>query len=122
MPDEHSDEISRRAGDAPLVDPAMFERADVRRVLSALDVGGLYRVSGSEAGVSQRQVAVCTGQSQSEVSEIAAGSRRMESHQVLVRIAEGFGIPRELIGLSWWGPDGTYCGEVTLAEPTDTGE
>ncbi|MGH3692533.1 MAG: helix-turn-helix domain-containing protein [Pseudonocardiaceae bacterium] len=121
MSDERSDEIRGRAGEAPLVDPALFERADVHRVLAALDVGGLYRVLGDEAGVSQRQIAACTGQSQSEVSEIAAGHRRVESHQVLVRIAEGFGIPRELLGLSWWGSEGTYCGEVTAAEPP-TGE
>ncbi len=117
MSDEHSDGISGRAGDAPLVDSALFERADVRRILAALDIGGLYRVLGDAAGISQRQIAVCTGQSQSEISEIAAGHRRVESHQVLVRIAESFGIPRELMGLSWWGAECTYCGEVTVAEP-----
>ncbi len=117
MSDEHSDEISGRAGDTPPVDPALFWREDVRRVLAALDIGGLYRVLGADAGVSQRQVAALAGQSQSEVSEIVAGRRRVESHQVLVRIAEGFDIPRELMGLSWWGPGGTYCGEVPVTEP-----
>ncbi|MCA1673208.1 MAG: hypothetical protein LC799_13760 [Actinobacteria bacterium] len=52
------------------------------------------------------------------MSEIVAGRRRVESHQVLVRIADGFDIPRELMGLSWWGPDSTYCGQVTVAEPS----
>jgi transcriptional regulator with XRE-family HTH domain len=98
------------------VDPALFERADMRRVLAALDIGALYRLLG-DAGISQRQIAACTGQSQSEVSEIVAGRRRkVHSHEVLVRLAEGFAIPRELMGLSWWGPDGTYAGEVTAAE------
>lgn len=116
MSDEHADKISGRAGGTPPIDPALFEREDVRRILAGLDVGGLYRVLGVEAGISQRQIAVCADQSQSEVSEIVAGRRRVESHQVLVRIAEGFDIPREFMGLSWWSPDGTYCGDVPVAE------
>ncbi len=98
------------------LDPALFRREDVRQMLAELDIGALYRVLGAEAGMSQRQVAARTGQCQSEVSEIAAGHRRVENHQVLVRIAERLDIPPELMGLSWWSPDGTYCGEVTVAE------
>ena len=41
---------------------------------------------------------------------------------MLVRIAESYDIPRELMGLSWWGPGGTYCGEVPVAQPSPTGE
>src|ERR671917_633913 len=100
MSNEHDGKISGRAGDTPSVDPALFWRADVRRVLAALDIGGLYRVLGDVAGFSQRQIAACAGQSQSEVSEIVAGRRRVESHEVLGRIAENFDIPRELMGLS----------------------
>ncbi|MGH3693201.1 MAG: hypothetical protein ACRDRX_04245 [Pseudonocardiaceae bacterium] len=123
MSDEHAEKISGRAGNTPSVDPVLFWRDDVRRVLAALDIGGLYRVLGDAAGIRQRQIAAYTGQCQSEVSEIIAGHRQVESHQVLVRIAEGFDIPRELMGLSWWGPDGAYCGEVTVTEaPTREGE
>jgi hypothetical protein len=118
MSDEHDDTISGPAGDPPSVDPALFWREDMRRVLAALDIGGLYRVLGDVAGLSQRQIAARAGQSQSEVSEIVAGRRRVESHEVLRRIAERFDIPRELMGLSWWGPGGTYCGEVTVAQPS----
>ncbi len=116
MSDEHADKISGQAGGTPPIDPALFEREDVRRILAGLDIGGLYRVLGDDAGISQRQIAAFADQSQSEVSEIVAGRRRVESHQVLVRIAEGFDIPRELMGLSWWSPDGTYCGDVPVAE------
>ncbi len=68
-----------------------------------------------EAGLSQRQVATRTGQSQSEVADIIAG-RKVESHSLLRRIVQGLDIPPELMGLSWWAADGTYCGEVTVAE------
>jgi transcriptional regulator with XRE-family HTH domain len=101
---------------ADAIDPALFRRTDVRQVLAGLDIGALYRVLGAEAGISQRQIAARTGQSQSEVSEIVAGHRRVESHRVLVRIADSLDIPPEFMGLSWWGPGGIYCGEVTVAE------
>src|ERR1051326_5377517 len=117
MRDENADKISEQPGNSPSIDPALFEREDVRGVLAALDVGALYRLLG-DVGISQRQISIYTGQSQSEVSEIVAGRRRVESPQVLVRIAEGFDIPRELMGLSWWAPDSTYCGDVEVAEPS----
>lgn len=54
---------------------------------------------------SQRQIAQLTGQSQSEVSEILKG-RRVMAYVVLVRIAEGLGVPRAWMGLTahWWQP------------------
>ncbi|HEU0089889.1 MAG TPA: helix-turn-helix domain-containing protein [Pseudonocardiaceae bacterium] len=122
--------ISGAAGageSAPAADPAryaVYARPEVRHLLVALDIGGLYRVLGREGGLSQREIARRTGQSQSEVSEIVSGRRRVENHQVLRRICGGLEIPFELMGLSWWGPDGsywgpdgTYSGEVAVADP-----
>jgi hypothetical protein len=47
----------------------------------------------------------------------------VKDYRLLERIADGLGIPRELMGLSWWAADGsyagqdeTYAGEVTVAE------
>jgi transcriptional regulator with XRE-family HTH domain len=91
--------------------------------LIALDIGALYRMIQKDAGISQRQIAACTGQSQSEVADIIAGRRKVENNSLLRRIADGLGIPAELMGLSWWSADGTYartnsayCEEVTVAE------
>lgn len=109
----------------PAIDPALYQRDDVRRILAALDIGALYRIL-QDAGVSQRQIAALTGQSQPEVSEIVAGLRKVENHQLFSRIATGLGIPPELMGLSWWGSDGTWYGsegtypeEVTVADPPE---
>lgn len=102
-------------GPSDLIDPALYHRDDVRPVLAVLDIGALYRVL-QGAGVSQRQIAGLTGQSQSEVSDIVAGRRRVENYHLLQRIAAGLGIPPERMGLSWWGPEGTYCGVDTVAE------
>ncbi len=97
------------------IDPALFDRADLCPVLAERDIGALYRALNT-AGISQRQIAQHTGQSQSEVSEILKGTRRVDNYRVLERIAEGLGIPRDRMGLSY-GANGAYLEEVTVAEP-----
>jgi transcriptional regulator with XRE-family HTH domain len=82
-----------------LIDPAFLERDDVRTALAARDVGTVYRLLW-RSGVSQHQIARLTGQSQSEVSEILKG-RQVRDVRVLERIADGLGIPRARIGLSY---------------------
>ncbi|MGH3904048.1 MAG: helix-turn-helix domain-containing protein [Pseudonocardiaceae bacterium] len=99
------------------IDPALFDRDDLRPVLASHDIGALYRAL-NDAGISQREIARRTGQTQSEVSEIAQGTRRVDNYRVLERIAEGLGIPRERMGLSY-GQDDTYPEEVTVAEPEE---
>jgi len=90
----------------PQIDPRLYDREDVRRILTERDIGALYRAL-NDAGVPQRQIAELTGQSQSEVSEIVKG-RRVIAYDVLVRIADGLGVPRGLMGLSY-GEDGAYA-------------
>jgi transcriptional regulator with XRE-family HTH domain len=87
------------------LDPAFFEDDGVRAALAARDIGTLYRLLG-RVGVSQRQIAQLTGQSQSEVCEILKG-RKVRDVWVLERIADGLGIPRARMGLSYGeqGPD-----------------
>ena len=109
------------------IDPTLYHRDEVRAVLAAHDIAGLYQLL-KDAGLTQRDIAALTGQSQSEVSEILTG-RRVLSYDLLVRITEGLAIPRELMGLSWWGPEGThagpdgaYRGEVTVASPEGVDE
>ena len=120
MSDGHADQILAKAGKpeppekpAPPIDPALYQRDDVRRILAERDIAALYRALKDE-GVTQRTIAALTGQSQSEVSEILA-SRRVLAYDVLVRIAAGLGIPRELMGLSYGadsagGEEGAYPG------------
>jgi transcriptional regulator with XRE-family HTH domain len=97
-----------------VIDPAVWEQPDMRAALAAHDIGEVYRTL-TRLGASQRRIATLTGQSQSEVSEIIKG-RVVKEYAVLARIAEGLGIPREYLGLSWRGADGTYCGEGPVAE------
>lgn len=67
-----------------------------RRALAERDITTVYRLL-TQAGISQRQIAQLTGQSQSEVSEVLKG-RRVMAHDVLVRIAQGLEVPRASMG------------------------
>jgi transcriptional regulator with XRE-family HTH domain len=75
----------------------------MRRALAVRDMRGVYRLL-QRYGVSQRAIAMRTGQSQSEVSDILAG-RKVFSYDLLVRIAEGLGVPRGWLGLMYDPPD-----------------
>jgi hypothetical protein len=86
----------------PAIDPTLYAREDLRRILAALDIGGLYRALKDDPGLSQRQIAARTDQSQSEVADIVTGHRQVENYHLLVRIAEGLDIP----GSGWACPGG----------------
>jgi transcriptional regulator with XRE-family HTH domain len=97
-----------------VIDPGVWEQPDMRTALAAHDIGEVYRAL-TRLGISQRQIATLVGQSQSEVSEIIKG-RVVKEYAVLVRIADGLGVPREYMGLSY-GDNGPYSGEVPVADP-----
>ena len=80
------------------VEPEVLERPDMRAALAERDIAAVYRIL-QKCGISQRRIAMLTGQSQSEISEILAG-RRVVSYDVLVRIALGLGVPRGWMGLA----------------------
>jgi transcriptional regulator with XRE-family HTH domain len=103
----------------PLValdDPGVFAGEGMRAALAARDVARIYRLL-CEGGVSQREIARRTGQSQSEVSEILHG-RTVRDVTVLERIADGLGIPRVWMRLGGVAEtkDGAYGGAGTSAE------
>lgn len=76
-----------------------WQNGEMRAALAARDISTVYRLL-RRVGVSQRQIAAMTGQSQSEVSEILKG-RQVMAYDVLARIADGLGIPRGFMGLAY---------------------
>jgi transcriptional regulator with XRE-family HTH domain len=98
----------------------LYDREDVRRILAKRDIGGLFRVLKDDAGLTQRQLAELTGMSQSEVSDVLKG-RRVRGYDVLVRVAQGLGVPRERMGLSY-GQSSAYGGQSTVASPEEVTE
>ncbi len=79
-------------------EPLLWAQPDMLTALAVQDIAAVYRRV-QRAGFSQRHIAALTGQSQSEVSEILAG-RRVRAYELLVRIADGLGIPRGHLGLA----------------------
>ncbi len=73
----------------------------MRAAAAERDVTAIFRLL-LDGGMSQRQIADLVSMSQSEVSEILKG-RRVVGYDVLVRVAEGLGIPRAWMGLAYTG-------------------
>lgn len=88
------------SGDS-LVTPDVWNGRAMRDALAERNVSEIYRQL-RKVGVSQRQIAASTGQSQSEVSEILKG-RQVIAYDVLARIADGLGVPRGYMGLAYDG-------------------
>jgi transcriptional regulator with XRE-family HTH domain len=72
----------------------------MRQLLAEHDIAGVYLLL-RRHGISQRTLAARTGQAQSEVSEIMSGHREVHAYELLVRIAEGLGVPRGWMGLAY---------------------
>jgi transcriptional regulator with XRE-family HTH domain len=88
-----------------------WEDQEMRNALAAREVSTIYKLL-RRRGVSQRQIAAMTGQSQSEVSEILKG-RQVMAYDVLVRIADGLGVPRIYLGLEYfWVSEAEDAAEV----------
>jgi len=81
------------------ITPDAWEDQEMRSALAGREVSTIYKLL-RRKGVSQRQIAAMTGQSQSEVSEILKG-RQVMAYDVLLRIADGLGVPRGYMGLAY---------------------
>src|SRR5262249_61890849 len=81
------------------VDPEEWERPAMRAALADRDITTVYRLL-QKAGFSQQKIAALSGQSQPEVSAIIHG-RKVQAYDVLSRVADGLGIPRGYMGLSY---------------------
>ncbi|MER7114922.1 tetratricopeptide repeat protein [Saccharomonospora azurea] len=81
------------------INPEVWEARDMRDALANRNISEVYRQLRMH-GISQRQIAAMTGQSQSEVSEILKG-RQVMAYDVLSRIAKGLRIPRGYMGLAY---------------------
>lgn len=86
-------------GPAPEIGPGVWEQREMREALARRDLTAVYRRL-QRVGISQRRIAVLTGQSSSEVYEILKG-RRVMAYDVLARIADGLDVPRGYLGLAY---------------------
>lgn len=86
-----------------LVDVGVLSRPELREALARRDMQLVVRLL-QRYGLSHRRIAALTGQSQGGISEILYG-RRVSSYDVLVRMADGLGVPRGWMGLAYDSPD-----------------
>lgn len=87
-----------RAADTEIRDSLIMSTAPMLKALSGHDIAGVYRLL-QDAGFSQRRIAAAVGCGKSEISEVLSG-RKVTKYDVLVRIADGLGVPRGLMGLA----------------------
>jgi transcriptional regulator with XRE-family HTH domain len=97
------------------LDPRVWDNPDMQSKCALRDIAGVFR-SLQEQKISQRTIAALTGMSQSEVSEVIRGRRQVQGYDTFLRICEGLGCPRGLMGLAY---DEEAQAEVTLAEEVD---
>src|SRR5256714_8173570 len=103
---------------SPPIPPEEWEKPEMRSALAAREVSTVYRLL-RRTGVSQRQIAAMTGQSQSEVSEILKG-RQVMAYDVLCRIADGLGVPRGYLGLAYDSETAAFVGAAAGADADQT--
>ena len=107
------------SGGSP-VTPDVWDGREMRDALARRDISEVYRQL-RRHGVSQRQIAASTGQSQSEVSEILKG-RQVMAYDVLARIADGLGIPRGYMGLAYDGATALRVANANTAPDAEEDE
>jgi transcriptional regulator with XRE-family HTH domain len=74
--------------------------ATARHALAHRDLAAVFRIL-RDAGVHQTDIASATGQRPSEVWDILSGRRQVQSIALLRRIADGLGVPRGWMGLTY---------------------
>lgn len=87
------------ANNKAYVDPSWWARPELRDALHDRDIRAIYRFL-TARGFSQTRIGNLTGQSQTEVWEILSRGREVLAYEVFIRIADGLGIPRGLMGLA----------------------
>jgi transcriptional regulator with XRE-family HTH domain len=78
----------------------MWQRIDLRLAFARHDLRTVFQIM-HRHGISQRRIAAATDMNQSEISEIIAGKRQIQSYVLLRRVADGLGIPRGWLGLDY---------------------
>ncbi|MFI5916231.1 helix-turn-helix domain-containing protein [Dactylosporangium sp. NPDC051541] len=83
--------------------PAEFwQRAEVRTALDHRDFGALFHLI-AKRGYSQTRIGAAVGMTQSHISNIVRGQRRVTAQDVITRVAEGLTMPdhaRHALGLA----------------------
>ncbi|MFI5494737.1 hypothetical protein [Actinoplanes sp. NPDC051859] len=94
-------------------DPRLWREPPMRDALIRRDIGAVFLLLHRRHGMTQRRIGELAGFAASEVYEVIHG-RKIMAYDVLVRIAEGLGVPRGLMGLAHDEGPATRPGTVPL--------
>ena len=87
----------------PAISPDFWSRPEVTAALARRDIGELFRLLKTLAGMSQTRIGAATGNAQGRVSQITHGNYEVRTVKSLDRIAEGLAMPdhaRVALGLA----------------------
>lgn len=87
-----------------VVPDGFYDGPELRAALAAYDFGTVFRAVRSQTGLSQLHLAGLVGLTQSRVSSVERGERRLRDVALIARIAAALEIPGPLLG---FGADGT---------------
>ncbi|WP_329338617.1 hypothetical protein OG866_27190 [Streptomyces sp. NBC_00663] len=80
--------------------PEVLEREDVKRALAEHDFAAAFSLIKKWGGMSQNRIASACHLTPGKVSTIISGQQQVTSFEVICRIADGFRIPGQMVGLA----------------------
>lgn len=93
------------------VPDGFYETAVLRRALAGYDFGVVFRAVRVTASLSQEDLGLLVGLSQSRVSDVERGVHRLRDVAVVARVARALGIPSPMLGFG-----GSATGNVAVEE------
>lgn len=101
------DRETRRIGYSLTIPDTLLQSDAMRRACATRDFQEIFRLVNRRTGSSYAVMAAAVGKmTSSRVSDVIRGVRRIRGQEVIERVADGFGIPGEMLGLpqrSWEG-------------------
>ncbi|MFC3960411.1 helix-turn-helix domain-containing protein [Nocardia jiangsuensis] len=88
----------RSVGLSAPIPPEFYERVNIRKALENYDFGSVFTAVRGRTGLSQTRLGILVDLSQSRISAIERGERRLGHVRVVARVASRLGIPPHLLG------------------------
>ncbi|UGT64507.1 helix-turn-helix domain-containing protein [Nocardia asteroides] len=101
------------------IPPEFFERANIRKALEIYDFGSVFTAVRDRTGLSQTQLGMLLELSQSRISAVERGERRIGHVRVVARVASRLGIPPQLLGFPRHAGAGLTTREVNWVDRRD---
>lgn len=95
------DRAAHRSGYPLTIPDALLDSEDMRHACAARNFQEIFRLVNRRTGSSHAVMATAVGKmTSSRVSDIIRGVRGIRGREVIERVADGFGIPGEMLGLA----------------------